>query len=113
MKPKTIALEPPHGWCGLKTKQSKVAFQWLYHQDKQLGGNRIKHARNGAEQMIKVTKTVNEFHGCEFRGCKNCKPNNRHGKTFHHPDRTVEEMYQTTQQKTRLIRAAGYTVIEQ
>lgn len=46
MEPKTIAVEPPHGWGGLKTNQSKVAFQWLYHQDKQLGGNRIKHAPN-------------------------------------------------------------------
>ena len=49
MEPSTIAVEPPHGWGGLKTSQSKVAFQWLYYQDKQLGGNRIKHARNGAE----------------------------------------------------------------
>ena len=58
------------------------------------------------------TKTVYKFHGCEFHGCKNCKPNNRHSKTFHHPDRTVEEMYQATQQKTRFIRAAGYVVVE-
>ena len=49
MKPSTIAVEPPHGGSGLKTSQSKVAFQWLYYQDKQLGGNRIKHAR---EQVV-------------------------------------------------------------
>jgi len=126
MKAKSIAVEPPHGWGGLKTNQSKVAFQWLYYQDKQLGGNRIKHARNGGEQVIKVkrgkvkvdgydpsTKTVYEFHGCEYHGCRKCKPNIRHSKTFHHPDRTVEEMYQCTQRKTDLLRAAGYTVIEQ
>ena len=34
VEPKTIAVEPPHGWGGLKTNQSKVAFQWLYHQHK-------------------------------------------------------------------------------
>lgn len=56
--------------------------------------------------------TVYAFHGCEFHGCKKCKPNNRHNKTFHHPDRTVEEMYQATQQKTGLLQAAGYTVAE-
>ena len=125
MEPNTIAVEPPHGWGGLKTSQSKVAFQWLYYQDQQLGGNRIKHAGNGGEQVIQVkrgkvkvdvydpiTKTIYEFHGCEFHDCKNCTPNNRHVKTFHHPDRTVEEMYQATEQKTRLIRAAGYTVVE-
>ena len=33
MEPSTIAVEPPHGWGGLKTSQSKVAFQWLYYQD--------------------------------------------------------------------------------
>ena len=125
MQPKTIAVEPLHGWGGLKTSQSKVAFQWLYYQDKQHGGNRIKHARNGGEQLIQVkrgkvkvdgydpiTKTVHEFHGCEFHGCKRCKPNGRHKKTFHHPDRTVEEMYQATLRKTDLLQAAGYTVLE-
>ena len=74
MEPKTIAVKPLHGWSGLKTLQSKIAFQWLYYQDQQLGGNRIKHARNGGEQVNKVkrgkvkvdgyvasTKTVHEF----------------------------------------------------
>ena len=59
-----------------------------------------------------LTKTVYEFHGCEFHGCRKCKPNNRHVKTFHHPDRTVEAMYQTTKVKTEVLRAAGYTVME-
>ena len=126
MEPKTIAVEPPHGWGGLKTCQSKVVFQWLFHKDKQLGGNRIKHARNGGEQVIPIkrgkvrvngydplTKTVYEFHDCEFRGCRRCKPHKRHNKTFHHPDRTVEEMYQATKAKTELVEKAGYTVIEQ
>ena len=125
MEPKTIAMEPPHGWGGLKTLQSKIAFQWLYYQDQQLGGNCIKHVRSGGEQFIKVkrgkgkvdgydtsTKTVYEFHGCEFHGCRKCKPNNRHVETFHHPDRTVEEIHQATEQKTRLIRAAWYTVVD-
>lgn len=102
MEPKTIAVEPPHGWGELKTCHSKGAFQWLFYEDKQLGGNRIKHARNGGEQVIpmkrgkvrvngydRLTKTVYEFHGCEFHGCRRYKPHNRHNKTFHHPDRTV------------------------
>ena len=95
MEPKTIAVEPPHGWGRLKTCQSEIAFQWLFYQDQQLGGQRIKHARNGGEQVIKVkngkvtedgydpmTKTVYEFHGCEFHGCKQCKLNSRHGRRF-------------------------------
>lgn len=59
-----------------------------------------------------ITKIVYEFRGCEFHGCRKCKPNNRHVKTFHHPARTVEEIHQATEQKTRLVRAAGYTVRE-
>ena len=76
MEPKTIAGEPPHGWGGLKTCQSKTALQWLYYEDTKLGGNRIKHARKEGEQMIQIkrekvkvdgydpiTKTVYECHG--------------------------------------------------
>ena len=59
-----------------------------------------------------MTKTVYEFHGCEFHGCKHCKPNNRYVRTFHHPDRTVEEIYQATLLKTKRLREAGYNVIE-
>ena len=43
MEQKAIAVQPPHSWGGLKTNQSKIALQWLYIQNKKLGGNRIKH----------------------------------------------------------------------
>ena len=105
MQPKTIAVEPVQGWGGLKVNQSKIALQWLYLEDLKLGGNRIKHSRNGGEQVLQIkgsrvtvdgydhiTKTVYEFQGCEYHGCRKCKPNGRHVKTFHHPDRTVEEI---------------------
>ena len=39
---------------GLKVNQSKIGLQWLYYQDKQLGGNRIKHRRNGGEQVLQI-----------------------------------------------------------
>ena len=125
MEPKTIAIEPTLGWGGLKVNQSKIALQWLYLEDLKLGGNRIKHTRNGGEQTLQVkrgtvkvdgydppTKTVFEFQGCEYHGCKKCKPNGRHVKTFHHPDRTVEELYQVTQFKIDLLKQAGYNVVE-
>ena len=124
MIPYSIAVEPPHGWSGMKPAQSKIGFQWLHIQDQKLGGNRIKHAANGGEQTLMIEswgkvrvdgyepikKKVFEFHGCEFHGCPKCKPNNRHVKTWHHPDRTVEEMYHLTQKKTEVLRKAGYTV---
>ena len=124
MIPYSIAVEPPHGWSGVKPAQSKIGFQWLHIQDQKLGGNRIKHAANGGEPTLMIEswgkvrvdgydpikKTVFEFQGCEFHGCPKCKPNNRHVKTWHHPDRTVEEMYELTQKKTEVLRKAGYTV---
>ena len=125
MKPKTIATEPIVGWDGLRMNQSVVALHWLYNQDKKLGGNRIKHSPNEGEQVIllkegkvkvdgydPVTKTVYEFHGCEFDGCKKCKPNNRHVKAFRHPDRTVHEMFKATKKKIKLIEEACYKVVE-
>jgi len=47
MESDTIAIESLTWWGGLKTNQSKIAFQWLHYQDKHLGGNRIRHSRNG------------------------------------------------------------------
>ena len=121
-----IAVEPVHGWGGMKINQSKIALQWLYLEDLKLSGNRIKHTRNGGEQTLQIkrgrvtvdgfdpiTKTVFEFQGFEFHGCPKCKPRGRHMKTFHHPDRTIEEIFQVTQRKTELLREAGYNVMEQ
>ena len=125
MQPKTIAVEPVNGWSGSKVNQSKVALQWLYLEDLKLGGNRINHVRNGGEQVLQVkggkvtvdgydpvTKTVFEFQGCEYHGCTKCKPRGRHLKTFHHTDRTIEEIFQVTQRKIDLLKQAGFNVIE-
>ena len=125
MTPKTIAIEPPHGWGGLNVNQSKIAMQWLYLEDLKLGGNRIKHVRNGGEQVLQVkggkvtvdgydskSKTVFEFQGCEFHGCPKCKPRGRHLIPFHHPDRSIDEIYQVTQKKVELLKQAGFNVIE-
>ena len=123
MIPYSIAVEPPHGWSGIKPAQSKIGFQWLHIQDQKLGGNRIKHAANGGEQTLMIEswgkvrvdgydplkKTVYEFQGCEFHGCPKCKKQ-RHVKTWHHPDRTVDEMLELTKKKTGVLRKAGYTV---
>ena len=54
---------------------------------------RVKRGKGKVDSYDPITKTVYEFHCCEFYGCKNYKPNNRHVKTFHHPDRTVEEIH--------------------
>lgn len=55
--------------------------------------------------------TIYEFHGCLWHGCPKCKPYKRQLKTWHHPDRAVEEMYQLTQKKIDLLKKAGYRVV--
>ena len=127
MIPYSVAIEPPHGWSGITPAQSKVGFQWLYIEDLKLGGeNRIKHAANGGEHTIMIprwgkvhvdgydtqTRTVYEFHGCEFHGCIKCRPRNRQIKPWHHPDRTIDELYRATLKKSELLNQAGYRVIE-
>ena len=127
MIPYSVAVEPPHGWGGITPAQSRIGYQWLYLQDQALGGEkRIRHAANGGEQTIMVprrgkvrvdgydpqTQTVYEFHGCEFHGCIKCRPRNRQIKPWHHPDRTVAELYETTKKKTELLKNAGYRVVE-
>ena len=126
MIPYSVAIEPPHGWNGITPAQSKIGHQWLYLQDLKLGGgNRIKHAANGGEHTVmiprvgkvrvdgydSVTRTIFEFHGCEFHGCIKCRPRNRQIKPWHHPDRTIDEVYKYTLKKTELLHQAGYTVI--
>ena len=126
MIPYSVAVEPPHGWSGVTPAQSKIGFQWLYLQDQALGGeNRIRHAANGGEQTIMIprlgkvrvdgydpqTHTVYEFHGCEFHGCIKCRPRNRQIKPWHHPDRTIDELYRGTLKKTEMLHQAGYRVV--
>ena len=125
MIPYSVGVEPPHGWSGVTPAQSKVGFQWLYLEDLKLGGeNRIKHTANGGEQTIMIprlgkthvdgydplTHTVYEFHGCEFHGCIKCRPRNRQLKPWHHPDRTIDEVYKYTLKKTEMLHQAGYKV---
>ena len=58
------------------------------------------------------TKTVYEYHGCFFHGCKKCFPIQRQKTHNCHPDRTIEETYEATLKRTAILQAAGYTVIE-
>lgn len=58
------------------------------------------------------SKTVFEYQGSYFHGCRKCVPNHRHKTRNCHPERTVEEKYQATLKKTAILRDAGYTVIE-
>ena len=53
---------------------------------------------------------VYEFHGCLWHGCPHCHPNHRDRHSKFHPDRTIQELYEATQQKHCLLRQHGYNL---
>lgn len=59
-----------------------------------------------------TSKTVYEYHGCIYHGCRKCYLKQGNVKQFCHPDRTVDEVYEATLKKTAILRNAGYRVIE-
>ena len=129
LEPETIAVEPLRGWRGANTNQSLKALQWLYLKEKEIvkqegSSDRIRHVRNGGEQSVRtltniyfvdgydpVTRTIYEFHGCLFHGCRSCYPN-RQAKNYAVPDRSVEELYEATLYKRMALLREGYTVVE-
>ena len=100
MKPNTIASEPLHGWRP-NTNHSHVLLEWLHWEDSKL--HRIQHARNKGEFRIpnsnytvdgydQATKTVYEFQGCFWHGCRTCYPN-RSEPHRHLEDRSMEDVF--------------------
>ena len=120
MIPNSIASEPVRGWKN-RINQSNVALEWLTWCQQQQPQN-IQHAGNAGEVRIpgthfhvdgfdSSTNTVYEFHGCFWHGCPRCYPN-RHETHLRHYDRTMQDVYKTTQQKIQQLREQGYTVVE-
>ena len=121
MIPNSIASEPTLGWKKNNINQSKVAIEWLtWCQQHQ--APHLQHAKNAGEYCIPGTKlhvdgfdvttnTIYEFHGCFWHGCPRHYPN-RHETHLRHCDRTMQDVYEATQQRTQTLRAQGYTVVE-
>ena len=57
------------------------------------------------------TKTVFQYHGCHWHGCRKCYPNDRN-KIITHNNQTREDRYKVTVKRTEALRAAGYHIIE-
>ena len=126
--PNTIAVQPLKGWRGNNVNHSNKALQWLYYEEdrilkKNASADHIKHVRNGGEQCVTTstdsyfvdgfnpaTKTVYEFNGCFWHGCRTCYSNNRHCKHAVNPDRTIQELYRAKIAKEDALRTAGYHV---
>ena len=119
------------GWQGARTNQSVKAMKWLAWSEPLLRrdspwsfndepqADRIRHASNGGEQrslnflvdgLDVQNHIVYEFHGCLWRGCPRCHPHHRDRHSKFHPDRTIQELFEVTQQKHRLLRQHRYNL---
>ena len=134
MPPNTIASEPVLGWRQQPKPSSKVAQEWLLCEEEKLrrahppsdptAPPRIAHAGNQGEATILVdggqrrlfadgydatTRTVYEFNGCLWHGCRNCFPNRgqKHAKLG---GRTPEEVLEVTEERNKWIKHAGYNL---
>ena len=115
---------------------SFIAIKWLEWEAKRRGIH-IYHARcgHGGERSIlgalvdgyhPETKTVFQFHGCLWHGCKECYPDDRQefvqkktgeGKVITRRDTQGQPMkredaYGLTLIRTQFLREGGYTVVE-
>ena len=119
MIPNSIASEPVRGWRN-RINYSKVALEWLTWCTQQQQS--LQHARNAGEYCIPgtnfhvdgfdaSTNTIYEFHGCFWHGCPRCFPI-RYESHLRHYDRTMQDVYETTQQRIQQFRELGYHVVE-
>ena len=104
-----------------KHSASPESIQWLEQQAKQRKIH-IHHAMCGhsGERWIERapvdgyhprTRTVFQYHGCYWHGCRKCYPNDR-DKIIAHNDQTREDRFKVTVQCTKALRAVKYKVIE-
>jgi len=97
-----------------KHTASPESLRWL-EQEAARRKIHIHHAACGhgvpVDGYDPKTRTVFQYHGCYWHGCRKCYPNDR-DKIIAHNDQTGEDRYKATVQRTRVLRAAGYRVIE-
>ena len=104
-----------------KHNASKQTLRWLEREAKRMKIH-IHHAMcgQGGERGIErapvdgynhATKTVFQYHGCHWHGCRKCFPHDR-DKIVYGNNKTREDRYEATMTRTRFLQKAGYQVIE-
>lgn len=131
-----IAIEPYHGWRP-NHKHSRTSLEWLCYEESQLREMaeivcqnqsmvpHIQHAGNEGEKSFKIgseramsvdgynslSGTVYEFQGCFYHGCSTCFPN-RHQSHFKHEGKTMQDVWDSTQDKIKKLKSLGLKVVE-
>ena len=102
-------------------RASKESLWWL-EQEAKRWKIRIHHTMSGhgGERWIErapvdgynpETKTVFQYHGCYWHGCRKCYPNDR-DRIIDRNDKTREDLFKATKRRTGFLRKAGYNVVE-
>ena len=111
----------PESLCWLE-KEAAIRKIHIHHATCGHGGERWVpiYYRHGSEKSVvqypvdgynHETKTVFQYHGCYWHGCRKCFPNDRNKIITHH-GQTIEDRFKTTVARTQKLRAAGYHVVE-
>ena len=99
-----------------KQSSSPESLRWL-EKESALRKIHIHHAAcgHGGERWVErapvdgynhETKTVFQYHGCHWHGCRKCYPYDRNRIITHH-DQTREDRFKATVERTQNLRAAG------
>ena len=115
MPKKTIARVPASGYD--RSKYSNEGYEWVEYL-RQFGGiPDIQHAVNGGEVKIgeyfvdgydQVSKTVYEYYGCFFHGCKKC-----YQGELRNPDtnKRLRQSYNETMRREQWFKKQGYNFV--
>ena len=105
--PKHCASQESLRWLEREAERRKIH---IHHAMCGHGGERWVE-RAPVDGYNHETRTVFQYNGCHWHGCRKCYPNDR-DKIITHNDQTREDRFKATVKRTKTLRAAGYHVIE-
>ena len=105
--PKHCASQESLRWLEREAERRKIH---IHHAMCGHGGERWVE-RAPVDGYNHEPRTVFQYNGCHWHGCRKCYPNDR-DKIITHNDQTREDRLKATVKRTKTLRAAGYHVIE-
>ena len=104
--PKPCASQESLTWLEREAKRRKIH---IHHAMCGHGGERWVE-RAPVDGYNHATRTVFQYRGCHWHGCRKCFPHDR--DKIVRNNKTRENSYEATMKRTRLLQKAGYQVIE-
>ena len=105
--PKHTASPESLRWLEQEAARRKIH---LHHETCGHGGERWVE-RAPVDGYNHETRTVFQYHGCHWYGCRKCYPDDRN-KVIARNNQTREDQFKATAERTEALRATGYHVIE-